>query len=254
LFWPGRSSASTRSELKHLTPESAAEQIKGKRLLAMTGAGLSVNSGIPDFRSDGGLWTRFPPAEYGTRQAFRKDPAKVWGMLSALYETIDAAEPNAGHVALADLEQAGALMGVVTQNVDGLHRKAGSHRILRLHGNAHILRCMGCGDRVDAPAAPRCEKCASWRVPEIVFFGDPMPPGVMEEAATMLKHAGALLLIGTASEVWPATELPVQAVAAGLPVLEFNLHSTTLGVRLDLPLVKGDASLTLPAFAKALLG
>ncbi|MFT5586225.1 MAG: NAD-dependent deacetylase [Cognaticolwellia sp.] len=213
-----------------------------------------MNSGIPDFRSDGGLWTRFPPAEYGTRQAFRQNPVKVWAMFTALYETIHAAAPNAGHSALAELEQSGVLMGVVTQNVDGLHRKAGSHRILRLHGNAHILRCMDCEDRVDAPAGSRCEKCAGWRVPEIVFFGDPMPAGVMEEAATMLKHAGALLLIGTASEVWPATELPLQAVAAGLPVLEFNLAGTTLGARLDLPLVQGDASLTLPAFAKALLG
>lgn len=220
----------------------------------MTGAGLSVNSGIPDFRSQGGLWTRFPPSEYGTRQAMRQDPAKVWGMLSALYETIHAAEPNAGHLALAELERAGSLLGVVTQNVDGLHRKAGSHRILRMHGNAHILRCMDCGARVDAPAEPRCEECGGWRVPEIVFFGDPMPVGVMEEAATMLKHAGGLLLIGTASEVWPATELPIQAVAAGIPVIEFNLATTGLGKQLELPLVKGDASLTLPAFAKALLG
>ena len=170
------------------------------------------------------------------------------------YETIHAAQPNTGHAALAELEQARVLLGVVTQNVDGLHRKAGSHRILRMHGNAHILRCMDCGQRVDAPAEARCEQCGAWRVPEIVFFGDPMPPGVMEEAATMLKHAGGLLLIGTASEVWPATELPVQAVAAGLPVVEFNLATTGLGKRLELPLVKGDASLTLPAFAKALLG
>lgn len=242
------------ADLEEWTPAQAAQRLKGKRLLVLSGAGLSVSSGIPDFRSDGGLWTRFPPAEYGTRQAIARDPAKVWGMLSALYETILQAEPNGGHLALAELERAGLLMGVVTQNVDGLHRRAGSHRIVRLHGNALILRCMACGERVDAPAEPRCEACAGWRVPEIVFFGDPMPHGVMDEAQVMLKHADSLLLIGTESEVWPASELPVAALALNKDVVQFNLRSTGLGTRLELPLVKGDASLTLPALAKALLG
>lgn len=237
-----------------LSPEQAADLLKGKRLVAMTGAGLSVASGIPDFRSKEGLWARFPPLEYGTRSAMTRDPEKVWGMLTALYQTIHEAQPNPGHSALAELEQRGALMGVVTQNVDGLHRRAGSHRILRLHGNAHILRCLQCGARVDAPAEARCADCGGWRCPEIVFFGDPMPHGAMEEAATMVKHADALLLVGTSSEVWPASELPIQAQNWGKAVLEFNLESTELGERMALPLVRGDASATLPAFVQALLG
>lgn len=243
-----------RPEGRTLSPEQAAAALQGKRLVVLTGAGLSVPSGIPDFRSEGGLWTQFPPQEYGTRHAMRADPKKVWGMLSALYQSISPAQPNAGHRALATLERDGPLMGVITQNVDGLHRKAGSHRILRLHGNAQILRCMACGERVDAPADPRCSECGAWRCPEIVFFGDPMPPGAMEEAAGMVKHADALLLIGTAAEVWPASELPIQGHNWGKKVIEFNLSATELGERMGLPLVTGDASLTLPAFVQALLG
>ncbi len=243
-----------KPEGRTLRPEQAADALRGKRLAVLSGAGLSVPSGIPDFRSEGGLWSRFPPQDYATRQAFNADPQKVWGMLTALYESIGPAQPNPGHRALATLEREGPLMGVITQNVDGLHRKAGSHRILRLHGNAQILRCTGCGDRVDLPAEPRCSVCGAWRCPEIVFFGDPMPPGAMEEAAGMVKHAEALLLIGTAAEVWPASELPIQAHNWGKQVVEFNLDSTALGERMKLPLVTGDASLTLPAFVQALLG
>ena len=126
------------------------------KTIALTGAGVSTESGIPDFRSKGGLWSRFDPAEYGTLGAFRRDPVKVWQMLAELVEIVDA-KPNPGHQAMAKLEALGLLTGIITQNIDGLHQEAGSKNVIELHGSVHRNYCMDCGKNVwltDGGACP----------------------------------------------------------------------------------------------------
>lgn len=234
-------------------PEEAAERLAGKRLAVLTGAGMSVASGIPDFRSPGGLWSTFPPHEYATRAAFAQDPEKVWNMFHGLYDVVDGAEPNAAHDALARLEKARILLGVITQNIDGLHRRAGSHRIIAYHGNGRILRCLGCGYHCDWPHDPRCPDCGAWLKPDIILFGDPLHEGVIHEAEGLARYCDALLVLGTSAEVWPAASLPGIAQEAGAVVIDFNLERTDLAESLEIPTVLGDIVDTLPRFADRLL-
>lgn len=242
--------------MAEIHPTQAAERLAGLRLVALTGAGISVPSGIPDFRSAGGLWERWDPMTYAHIASFQADPANVWRMLAELYQVCDGAEPNAAHAALAALEGQGTLAGVVTQNIDGLHRRAGSQRVVAYHGSGELLRCLDCGATTPwvpgtAPA-PTCGPCGAVLKPDIVFFGEQIPTAAVAGAASLMRDAQAVLVVGTSAEVWPASELPVQAHARGLPVIEFNLERTQLARDLDLDTVVGDVVHTLPAFVDAL--
>lgn len=239
-----------------ISASRAAERLAGLRLVALTGAGISVPSGIPDFRSAGGLWERWDPMTYAHIASFQADPVEVWRMLIELYQVCDGAEPNAAHHALAGLEGQGTLTGVVTQNIDGLHRRGGSHDVVAFHGSGELLRCLGCGATTawipGTPPAPRCGVCDAVLKPDIVFFGEQIPAAAVAGAARMLQDAQGVLVIGTSAEVWPASELPVRAHARGLPVIEFNLERTPLAEQLGLDTVLGDVVDTLPAFVDAL--
>ncbi len=153
----------------------------GTRAVALTGAGISVESGIPDFRSAGGLWEKFNPMEYATIDAFIRDPRKVWRMLTSLADLLEQAEPNPAHSALARLEKAGLLTGVVTQNVDNLHQRAGSVRVVEFHGNGQRLLCLSChkvydaGDVGELGSPPQCG-CGEILKPDVVLFGEAIPP------------------------------------------------------------------------------
>jgi NAD-dependent protein deacetylase/lipoamidase len=203
-----------------------------KLTLALTGAGISVESGIPDFRSPGGLWERYNPAEYGTIWAFRDDPAKVWKMIREMSGVVDRAQPNAAHLGLAQLQHLGLLDTIITQNIDGLHQKAGATRVIEYHGSSRTLICLACGARYHAEAKkeefpPRCA-CAEILKPDVVFFGETIPLEALRESQRLASSCNALLVIGTSAEVAPANTIPRTAKLAGARVIEINVMPTAL--------------------------
>ncbi|HEY8416129.1 MAG TPA: NAD-dependent deacylase [Thermaerobacter sp.] len=203
-----------------------------RRLVALTGAGISVPSGVPAFRGRDGLWSRYDPEEVAHIEAFRRDPERVWRMLAELYRVVGAAEPNAAHRALARLEELGYLEVVITQNVDGLHQKAGSREVVELHGSCREMVCLDCGARYGTDAiervaawpgrgAVRCW-CGGVLKPGIVFFGEPLPEYAFLRAWAAVQSADVLLVVGTSAEVEPAASLPGIAMEAGTTVVEIN--------------------------------
>ena len=212
----------------------AVEAFRGaSRALALTGAGISVESGIPDFRSPGGLWTVFEPQEYATLDAFRESPEKAWKLYRALGATIAGKQPNAAHRALATLEAEGWLHGIVTQNVDGLHAAAGSRRILEVHGDHRRLQCLACGcleplgaEHLREGPVPACAECGQPLKPNVVLFGE----GVrhLESLEEWIEECEALLVIGTSAQVYPIADLPLRLARRGGTILEFNLEKTPL--------------------------
>jgi NAD-dependent deacetylase len=216
--------------------ERAAELLLASRkAVAVTGAGVSTESGIPDFRSRGGLWSRFDPMEYGTLGAFRLDPEKVWQMLGELLGIVSA-EPNAGHRAMARLEEHGVLKGIITQNIDGLHQKAGSKNVIEFHGSLDTFSCLTCGAvhplaRVlDLPLPPRCQDCGTILKPDIVFFDEQIPPGVLARTDELLADADVMIVAGTSCQVVPASFLPGIVHSRGGKIIEINLAPALAGM------------------------
>lgn len=235
----------------------AARWVREGGAVALTGAGISVDSGIPDFRSRGGLWERFEPSEYATIEALDRDPDKVWRMLREMGRLVAEARPNPGHEALARLETLGLLDGVITQNIDDLHQAAGSRHVVEFHGNARALRCLRCDarSRQDRPPpgekAPRCPACGGVLRPQVVFFGEPIPPSAMAEAARLARGCRTMLVVGTSATVAPASLLPFMAKEAGARLVEVNLEPTSLSWAADLSLAGRSASVTLPELVRA---
>jgi len=216
--------------------QAAAWLATSNKSIALTGAGVSTESGIPDFRSPDGLWSRYSPAEYATLGAFRRDPEKVWRMLAELEEVL-MAEPNAGHVALAELEAEGALAGIITQNVDGLHQAAGSRTVVEFHGNGRTFSCLSCGasytrSRVLAMGEmpPHCSNevhgvpCGAILKPDVIFFDEQIPPKALAASSQLVRGAELILVIGTSCEVFPASEIPLQVRREGGRIVEINLE------------------------------
>ena len=213
--------------------KEAAKILRDSRLsLALTGAGISVESGIPDFRSPGGLWERYNPAEYGTIWAFRDDAAKVWKMIRETSELVDRAQPNPAHLGLAQLQHLGILHTIITQNIDSLHQRAGATRVIEYHGSSRTLSCLTCGARYNAEAKkeefpPRCA-CTEILKPDVVFFGESIPLEALRESQLLASSCTALLVIGTSAEVAPANTIPRTAKLAGARVIEINVQPTAL--------------------------
>jgi len=220
--------------MKDISPQDLAAVIRQSRqALALTGAGISVESGIPDFRSRDGLWSRFDPLEYATITAFRRDPAKVWMMLKEMDQTLLAARPNPAHYALAALEEKGHLLGIITQNIDNLHQAGGSTNVIEYHGNAHRFTCLHCKghwprEALDFKETPLFCYCGGLIKPDVVFFGEPIPPSAQEAALALALSCDLLLIIGTSGEVAPANALPQVAKSAGALIVENNLEHTLL--------------------------
>jgi NAD-dependent deacetylase len=192
--------------------------------VVLTGAGISTESGISDFRSPDGIWAKYDPMEYASIGAFRRDPLKVWELYSLRFELLRTAEPNAGHLALADLERRGLIEAVVTQNVDGLHERAGSREVVEVHGSIRSASCLDCGQRVGLEevivalrdfAAPPCPQCAAVLKPDVVLFGELLPGAAIDRAAELARQAGLLLVVGSSLEVHPVAGLPVETISAG---------------------------------------
>jgi NAD-dependent deacetylase len=196
--------------------------------VALTGAGISAESGIPTFRSKGGLWEKFDPAVYASIEMFRKDPSKYWSIRGDFIRNYDAYQPNAGHTALAELEAMGLLRHVITQNIDGLHRKAGSRNVTEIHGSLREIFCMSCGKEFRAPhipegMPPRCE-CGGVLKPNTVLFGESLPPNALETAWHESGACRVMLVIGTSAVVQPAASLPYVAKEHGATVVEVNIE------------------------------
>jgi NAD-dependent deacetylase len=208
--------------------------------VVLTGAGISTESGIPDFRSPTGIWARYDPMEYATIDAFRRDPAKVWEFYALRLDALARAEPNAGHRALAELERRGLVRAVVTQNIDGLHQRAGSEQVIEVHGSIRTAECLSCGEETDLDRAmPRCPRCGEIMKPGVVMFGELLPEGAMERAAELARSAGLLLVVGSALEVYPVASLPEETLSAGGALAIVNRGSTPYDGRADLKVDAG---------------
>ncbi|MFH1215582.1 MAG: NAD-dependent deacylase [Pseudomonadota bacterium] len=214
--------------------KAAIRLLRGSRkAIALTGAGVGTESGIPDFRSKNGLWSRFDPFEYGTLGAFRKNPEKVWKMLKELLAFADC-KPNKGHLAMAELEKIGLLKGIITQNIDGLHQKAGSANVVEFHGSIFTFTCPKCGNRAPLSRVrlmmipPHCPVCADILKPDVIFFDEQISPRVLLETERLVHGADLLLVAGTSCEVAPASFIPSWVSRQGGGVIEINL-SPVLG-------------------------
>ncbi|MBP9002379.1 MAG: NAD-dependent deacylase [Candidatus Hydrogenedentes bacterium] len=245
-------------EGEHL--DRAARALASARLaVAVTGAGISVESGIPDFRSADGLWSRYPPEEFATIEAFHDDPDRVWIMWYELAETLGNARPNPAHYALARLEKAGRLAGVITQNIDALHHRAGSETVVEFHGRADAIVCPACGRRRNmelshrAHGAPRCE-CGGYMKPDVVLFGEMIPPSALTAARVLASTCDVMLVIGTSAQVYPAASLPWMARENGATIIECNIHPTAFTTSITDIFLRGPAGVVLPALADKALG
>jgi NAD-dependent deacetylase len=219
--------------------------VEAQPCVVLTGAGVSTESGIPDFRSRTGIWTKYDPLEYATIDAFRRDPAKVWDFYAKRLGVLADARPNAAHSALAELERRGLVEAVVTQNVDRLHQEAGSRRVLEVHGSIRSASCLLCGNReeyermFELGPVPACAECGAVLKPDVVMFGELLPAGVMEEASELVLAARLLLVVGSSLEVYPVAGLPEDALRAGARLAIVNRGPTPYDRRADL---KIDAS------------
>jgi len=193
----------------HELIRDAAEIIfRSKVTLALTGAGISVESGIPDFRSAGGLWSKYDPSEYATITAFRQNPERVWNMLRDMDAVVSNARPNPAHTGMGEMEKMGFLHCIITQNVDNLHQAGGARNVIEYHGNSSTLSCMSCGKTYRAEVkraerTPRCE-CRSILKPDVVFFGEAIPAAALSRSFQLASTAEVLMVVGTSAVVSPA--------------------------------------------------
>ena len=231
----------------------AAEIIKkSKHLIALTGAGISVESGIPDFRSACGLWQKYDPMEYAHIDAFRRNPAKIWQMIFELIDLTRNAPSNPAHKALVTLEKMNILKAIITQNIYNLHQSAGSRNVIEFHGNACVLECLNCGSSYDASEfelkgnVPRCRECDEMLKPSVIFFGEAIPPHALDESERQASMADAILVIGTSAVVYPASSIPYMVKANGSPVIEMNMETTGLTNSITDVFIQGPAGTTLP--------
>lgn len=206
-------------------------------MVALTGAGMSTESGLPDFRSPEGLWAEFDPLEVATLSAFRRAPEKFYAFYRARLALLAGAAPNAGHYALAGLEASGAVAAVVTQNVDGLHQAAGSRLVIELHGNLREAACPQCRwtgpismvtAALDRGAMPVCPQCSSRVKPNVVLFEEELPEAAYRQAEEACERAHVLLVVGSSLQVTPAARLPEIAIRRGAAVIIVNDEPTPL--------------------------
>jgi len=230
--------------------------------VVLTGAGMSTESGIPDFRSAQGMWAEVDPYEVASIAAFRRDPARVWRWYGARIHSLLAAEPNAGHLALAELEQAGHVRAVVTQNIDTLHARAGSVDVVEVHGSIGRFDCLRCRATVTLDdvlvqlqerEAPECSSCAAILKPGVVMFGEVLPFDAFARAESLAREAGVLIAVGSSLQVWPVAGLPAETVRAGGALAIVNETSTDVDDHAAL-IVRGRAAETLSSLSCILAG
>ncbi len=228
--------------------KEAADIIKNANTITvLTGAGISVESGIPDFRSAGGLWSKYDPFEYAHIDSFRRNPYKVWEMLKEMNQILQDKKPNRAHLALKELEDMGKKVIIITQNIDKLHTLAGSSIVYEYHGVWDKLICVKCGaqdhiENYNLDEIPHCEKCNFPYKPDVVFFGEPIDPLVMRKSNEAAENCDVFMVIGTSAQVYPAAFLPNLAYRNGIPIIEVNLESTPLTSSLNTIFLQGKAT------------
>jgi NAD-dependent deacetylase len=227
-----------------------------ERIVILTGAGISAESGVPVFRGDGGLWRQFRPEQLATPEAFRRQPELVWDWYSWRRARIAEARPNAGHVAIARWQQQRDGVTLLSQNVDGLHARAGSPQVVELHGNLWRVRCAaGCGFATEdawnatARAVFRCD-CGAWLRPDVVWFGESLDATAIEDAIAAAEAADVVLVVGTSSVVYPVAALPQIARRRRARIVEVNVDETVLSGEAD-AVLRGSAGDVLPELERA---
>jgi NAD-dependent deacetylase len=234
----------------------ASEWLEDARsVTVLTGAGVSAESGVPTFRGPGGLWNNHRPEDLATPQAFARDPQLSWQWYDWRRQRVAAVQPNPGHHALAELEGRGQEFALITQNVDGLHRAAGSRNVIELHGSIWRLRCTECkreeeNRTVPLPALPPRCACGGLQRPAVVWFGEALPAAAIERAARAAKRCDVFLVCGTSAVVYPAAALPQRALAAGAKVVEINLEATPFSDAAHVSL-RGKSGEILPRLVRA---
>jgi NAD-dependent deacetylase len=239
-----------------VSTDRLAELIRTRQpCVVLTGAGVSTESGIPDFRSPTGIWAQVDPMEYASIQAFRSDPEKVWSFYAMRIEMLTGAEPNDAHHALAELERRGFVDAIVTQNIDLLHTRAGSREVVEVHGSIRTVSCLACGHREPLDESllpvPRCPECGAVLKPDVVFFGELLPRAAIDRAYELAHRAALMLVVGSALEVFPVSDLPLETLRAGGSLAIVNLGPTALDERADFKL-EASAGETLRQISKAL--
>jgi NAD-dependent deacetylase len=241
-----------------MTVERLAELVQGRRpCVVLTGAGISTESGIPDFRSPSGIWAHYDPLEYATIDAFLADPVKVWDFYGKRLAMLGDAQPNDGHRALAELEDRGWVRAVITQNIDRLHERAGSRALVEVHGSIRTSSCLDCGtvvpfdEVVQLLPVPRCPSCERILKPDVVMFGELLPEGAIARATQLAAQAQLLLVVGSSLEVYPVAGLPLETLASGGTLAIVNRSETQFDSRASVAIDAG-AGETLRALAAAL--
>ena len=215
--------------MENLYKEVAKLMKERKHCVASTGAGISAESGIPTFRTKGGLWEKYDPAIYASIDVFRRDPSKYWSIRGDFIRNYNEFEPNPAHRALAELESLGIVRSVITQNIDGLHVKAGSKQVIEVHGTIREIDCLQCLRHYIAPDIPEgtppyCESCGGILKPRTVLFGEQLPWEALTQAQDEAAICRVILIIGTSANVYPAAALPNLARQNGAIIVEVNLE------------------------------
>ncbi|GAC1639673.1 MAG: NAD-dependent protein deacylase Cob2 [Candidatus Dormibacteraceae bacterium] len=236
---------------------------KARRGLALTGAGVSAESGIPTFRGEGGVWAKYDPIKVASIAYFMADPSAYWKVSKDRGRVALAARPNAGHQALGALEARGYLVAIATQNTDGLHQDSGSRRVIELHGSGRTVQCLDCGNReprsdvqarLEVEMPPRCGVCGgAFLKPTVVLFGEPMPPAAVQEAFALAREADVMVVVGSSLVVYPAADIPVAAVKSGASLIVINAEPTPLD-ELATVVVRGKSGEVLPEIVRLIGG
>jgi NAD-dependent deacetylase len=246
-FYPTKPFNLNEVSMDDLITQAAEDLAAAGKVTALTGAGISTESGIPPFRGKGGLWERFDPMEIAHIDALMRDPARVWTILvKEMKQIVDTAEPNDAHKGLARLEEMGKLETIITQNIDGLHQAAGSTDVIEFHGTFAWQRCMDCGQKYETSKVdiseipPRCS-CSGILRPDAVFFGEMIPQDALWRSRQIASDCDVMLVVGTSAVVQPAALMPVIAKESGARVIEINAERTPLTGDISDYLIMGSA-------------
>lgn len=249
------------TNLERLIQKAQAILASSRYAVALTGAGISTPSGIPDFRSaDSGVWENHDPMEVATITAFRRQPQQFYNWMRPLTSTILNADPNPAHLALRDLEQHGPLRSVITQNIDNLHTLAGSQTVHEVHGHLREAVCLGCAqespstklleDFANTGAIPTCTACGSVLKPKVVLFGETLPYEAMAKAELDMVRCDVMIVAGSSLEVVPVSDMPMQAYYNGARLIVINYTPTHVDALADV-VIRGDVAAVLPQIAAA---